>query len=110
MVIGTASIDIGLIVYNPEPSWQRTLLECMSFFMDYLSWDIYWFVLVLFTLFYYVNAKYNEHVAYKGTSNSKNNHKERIAFKNRYINNTLVLGSILFFGTTVLFVLKAAIP
>ena len=63
LVSGTASINIGLIAYNPKPSWQRTSLESLAFFMDYLSWEIYFLVLILFTLFYYVNAKYNEHVA-----------------------------------------------
>ena len=70
LVSGSASINIGLIMYNPKPSWQRTLLESIAFFMAYLSWEIYFLVLILFTLFYYVNAKYNEHVASKGYSKS----------------------------------------
>ena len=70
LVIGTASINFGLIMYNPEPSWQITLLESLALFMDYLSWEIYFFVLILFTLFYYFNAKYNEHVASQYYSNS----------------------------------------
>ena len=38
LVTGKASINIGLIMFNPEPSWKRTLLETIAFFMYYLAW------------------------------------------------------------------------
>ena len=63
-----------LIVRDPGNGLARTLLETVSFFMDYISWQIYFVTMILFTLFYWVNAKYNEHVIKFGTTNTESTH------------------------------------
>ena len=106
----TATIRLVLIVRKPEDSWVKTLLETLGFFMDYISWQIYFVTMILFTLFYWVNAKYNEHVIKFGTTNTESTHQQRVAFTKRYSKITMVLSIIVFLCITLFFILAATVP
>ena len=70
-----ASLRIWLIVKDPEDKLLKTLLESISFVMSYIHRQIFFITMILFTLFYWVNAKYNEHVIKFGTENPENDYK-----------------------------------
>ena len=83
----------------------------MSFFMSYLSWQLFFLYLILFTLFYWVNAKYNEHVVTYGTFNIESSGEDqRIIFVRRYSKITISCTVIVFVGITIIFILKAVVP
>ena len=94
-----------------KPTWLRESIETMSFFMSYLSWQLFFLYLILFTLFYWVNAKYNEHVVTYGTFNIESSGEDqRIIFVRRYSKITIVCTVVVFVGITIIFILKAAVP
>ena len=105
-----AVLRIELIVGKPDKSEQEALLKYTSFSMSYIHRQIYFITMILFTLFYWVNAKYNEHVIKCGTANSESNHKERVAFTRRYSKITLMFTIFVFLGITIMVILIATVP
>ena len=70
-----ASLRIWLIVKDTEDHLLKTLLESISFVLSYIHRQIFFITMILFTLFYWVNAKYNEHVIKFGTTNPEDDFK-----------------------------------
>ena len=105
-----AVLRIELIGRKPEKSEQTKLLKYTSFSMSYIHRQIYFITMILFTLFYWVNAKYNEHVIECGTVNSESSHKERVAFTRRYSKITMVYCIFVFIGITIMLILIATVP
>ena len=71
-----ASLRFALIEFHKsDSSLERKLLRKISIVADCIYWQIFFGTHILFALFYYVTAKYNEHAISVKIANEEGNHR-----------------------------------
>ena len=76
-----ASLTFALTQFHKsDSSLERKLLRKISIVADCIYWQIFFGTHILFTLFYWVTAKYNEHVISVKIANEEVSHRQSITF------------------------------